>query len=220
MNALEEKVLELIGEDPASPDVFTDDDEGMAPIRDSINDAIAEITMLTGANKRQYFLPLREGVGFYRLRLQHGSLGWITDVWSVTNQYRLEQTDLIRLSAHDPRWMVHSADPEAYLPLGRDIIGFYPKPSGSSDVVEITIVEIPSAYESDRDRVKLRHAFQYATVNYAVAEYWASRGDAGEAQKHMQLYLDALGLKQEYIQQSEALRMLGARKEPWPTATA
>lgn len=220
MNALETKVLELIGEDPDSPDVFTDDDEGMAPIRDSINDAIAEITMLTGAFKRQYFLPLRSGVGFYRLRPHNGSVGWITDVWSVTQQYRLEQTDLIRLTAHDPRWMIPSSNPEAYLPLGRDIIGLYPKPSGSSDVLEITIVEIPYAYESDRDRVKLRQSFQYATINYAVAEYWASRGDAGEATKHMQMYMDALGLKQQYVQQSEALRSFGTNKEPWPTATA
>jgi hypothetical protein len=219
MNALEEKVLELIGEDPSSPDVFTDDDEGMKPIRDSISDAIAEIVMLTGGYKRQYFLPLRSGVAFYRFRLPHGDLGWITDVWSTTRQIRLEQTDLVRVSAHDPRWMVPSGFPEAYLPIGQDVIGFWPKPSGSSDVMELTIIEIPHAYTTDRDRVKLRDAFQYACVNYAVAEYWASRGDAGEAQKHMQLYMDALGLRQDYQQQTEAVRGFQTRKEPWPAVT-
>lgn len=218
MNALEEKVLELIGEDTSSPDVFVGD--GLQPIRDSINDAVAEILMLTGGFKRQYFLPLREGVGFYRLRLQNGDLGWITDVWSVNQKYRLEQTDLIRLSAHDPRWMISSANPEAYLPIGQDIIGFYPKPSGSSDVMELTVVEIPTAYQADRDRVKLRDAFKYATVHYAVAEYWASRGDAGEANSHIQLYLDALGLRQDYMQQSERGRSLQTHKEPWSTATS
>jgi hypothetical protein len=220
MNALEEKVLELIGEDPDSPDVFTDDDDGMAPIRDSINDAIAEIVTLTGGHKRQYFLPLRSGVIFYRFRLPHGDLGWITDVWSTTRRQRLEQTDLIRLTSHDPRWMVPSGNPEAYVPIGQDVIGFYPKPSGDSDVMEITLVEIPHAYQSDRDRVKLREAFTYATVNYAVAEYWASRGDAVEAQKHMQLYVDALGLRQDYVQQTEAMRRVEGRKEPWPTVTS
>lgn len=220
MNALETKVLELIGEDPDSPDVFTDDDTGMAPIRDSINDAIAEIIMLTGGHKRQYFLPLRENAGFYRLRLQNGELGWITDVWSVNNQYRLEQTDLIRVSAHDPRWMIHSADPESYMPIGADVIGFYPKPSGSSDVMELTLVEIPTAYTTDRDRIHLRDSFQYATVHYAVAEYWASRGDAAEAQKHVQMYMDTLGLRQEYMQQAERQRMSRTHKDPWPTVTA
>ena len=51
MNELETHVLELIGEDVDSPDVFTDDDAGMAPIRDSINDAIEEISMVSGSNK-------------------------------------------------------------------------------------------------------------------------------------------------------------------------
>ena len=220
MNALEERVLELIGESTSAPDVFTDDDDGMEPIRDSISDAIAEIVMLTGGYKRQYYLPLREGQSFYRVRLQHGELGWVTDVWCTTQKRRLEQTDLIRLTAYDPRWMVCTGTPEAYLPVGMDVIGVYPKPSGSSDVLELTVVEIPAAYRSDRDRIKLRDAFQYATVHYAVAEYWASRGDAAEAQKHMQMYMDSLGLKDQYQQQTERARSFQTRKEPWPTVTA
>jgi hypothetical protein len=219
MNALEEKVLELIGEDPEAPDVFLDTDEGMAQIRESIADAIAEIVMLTGSFKRQYFLPLRDDQAFYRIRLQHGDMGWITDAWAINTQRRLEQTDLIRLNAHDPRWMVTTGTVESYIPVGQDIIGFYPKPSGSSDVVEITVVEIPHTYESDRDRVKLREAFKYATVNYAVCEYWASRGDAAEAQKHFMLYLDALGLRQDYMQQTERPYGATTQKEPWPKVT-
>lgn len=219
MNALEEKVLELIGESVDSPDVYTDDDEGMAPVRDSLNDAIQEIVMLTGGYKRQYFLPLRAQQSFYRLRLQNGEVGWITDVWSVNRQRRLEQTDLTRVTHHDPRWMKSSGDPYAYLPVGQDAIGFYPKPSASSDVIELTIVEIPTAYVSGRDRIKLRESFKYAAVSYAVSEFWASRGDAGEANKHMQLYLDAMGLKQDFQQQNDA-RQFSTRKEPWPQVTA
>ena len=220
MNALETKVLELIGESTDSPDVFTDDDEGMAPIRDSINDAISEIIMLTGGFKRQYYLPLRSGQAFYRIRPQNGVLGWVTDVWSLTPQYRLEQTDLVRLVAHDPRWMTYTGDPQAYMPVGQEMIGFYPKPSGSTNVMELTIVEIPTAYATDRDRIKLKSSFRYATVHYAVGEFWASRGDAGEAQKHMAMYLDALGLKQTYMPMIEQSRGFQSRKEPWPTATS
>jgi len=219
LNALEQRVLELIGENPDSPDVFTDDDTGMAQIRDSINDAVQEISMLTGCNKRQYFVPLRDNTMLYRLRLPSGSLGWITDVWSVNNKRRLEQTDLIRLNAHNPRWMLHSADPWAYFPIGEDVIGFYPKPSGTSNAMELTVVEIPAAYESGRDRVKLRDSFKYATIHYAVSEYWASRGDATEAQNHWQLYLDALGVKQDYAERIEASGVQ-TRKEPWPTVTS
>lgn len=219
MNVLEEKVLELIGESTTSPDVFTDDDEGMAPIRDSLSDAIAEILTVTGGYKRQYYLPLRSEMQFYRFRLQNGNLGWITDVWSSTQKQRLEQTDLIRLTAYNPRWMIPSANPEAYFPVGMDTIGFYPKPSGDSDVMEITIVEIPTAYATSADRIKLREAFKYSAVHYAVGEYWASRGDANEASKHLKLYLDSIGLAKDYAQLKDGTRF-ETRKEPWSRATA
>ena len=124
MNALERKVLEGIGEDPDDPDVFVDTDAGLAPIRDSLNDAIQEISMLTGAYKRQYLLPLRTGQAFYRFKLQNGYLGWVTDVWDVDRQVRLEQTSVTKLSAQDPRWMVGAGFPEQYMKLGDDVIGF------------------------------------------------------------------------------------------------
>lgn len=203
MNALEQKVLELIGEDPDSPDVFTDDDVGMAPIRDSINDAVQEIVMLTGGNKRKYYIPLRSNQSFYRFRLANGEMGWVTDAFLVGNQLRLEQTDLIRLNSHDPRWMISTANPWQYFQIGSEIIGFYPKPSGNSDLVEIHLVEIPNAYTHEKDRVRLRKSFQHAVVSYAVGEFWASRGDAMEAHKHMSLYLDILGMKRDYEPQSE-----------------
>ena len=60
MNTLETHVLELIGEDTDSPDVFTDDDDGMAQIRGSLNDAIEEIIIVSGSYKENYHLPLKE----------------------------------------------------------------------------------------------------------------------------------------------------------------
>jgi len=219
MNALETRILELIGEDPDSPDVFTDDADGIAPIRDSINEAIAEIVMLTGGYKRQYFLPLRADTGFYRLRPRSGEVGWLTDVFLINPRFRLEQTDLPRLNAHNPLWMMDTAQPYSYLPIGQDVIGLYPKPSSNSDIVEITMVEIPSAYTGDRDRIKLRDAYQYAVVNYAVSDFWASRGDANEAAKYNQLYLDAMGLTSMYTAQKDAVRFERTAKEPWPVRT-
>lgn len=220
MNALETKVLELIGEDPDAPDVFTDDEAGMAPIRDALNDAIQEIVVLTGSHKRKYWVPLRGNISFYRVRPQNGAMGWITDAWCANQQRRLEQTDLIRLSNADPRWMTYTGSSHSYLPIGADVVGFYPKPPSDGDVIELTIVEIPNAYEGGTDRVKLRERFQYAAVHFAVAEYWASRGDAMEAQGHFGKYLEALGLSQHYLPMQNADRHAQTRKEPWPVKTA
>jgi hypothetical protein len=210
MNILERKVLELIGEDPDSPDVFVDTDAGMAPVRDSINDAIQEIAMVTGGHKKQYLLPTRTGQAFYRFRLQSGYFGWVTDVWDVTRQFRLTQTSLGKLSACDPRWMVGSGFPEQYMQLGHDVIGLYKKPSDSSGQMEITIVEIPQAYATDTERIRLRDSFQHAAVLYAVGEYWATRGDTAEARLWGVRYLDALGLRRDYTPSREKLPTLEA----------
>jgi hypothetical protein len=217
MNALERQVLELIGEDPDSPDVFVDTDEGIAPIRSSISEGIAEVVMLTGCFKRNYFIPLREGQCFYRLR-PNGDIGWITDAWLVNNKTRLEQTDLTRLSYLDPRWQKSSGTPEAYFQLGREVIGLYRKPSGNTDTLQLTFVEVPQAYTSEFDRIKLRDQFQYAVVNYAVADFWASRGDANEAQKHLSLYLGALGLAEEYMQSPQTPKAFWTAKNPAPVS--
>ena len=51
MNELETHVLELIGESTSSPDVFADTDKGMAPIRDSLNDAIKKSLWCQGRTR-------------------------------------------------------------------------------------------------------------------------------------------------------------------------
>jgi len=220
MHLLEKKVLELIGEDPDNPDVFLDTELGIAPIRDSINDAIQEISMLEGTNKRKYFIPLRTGQQLYRIMLNYGYLGWITDVWLINKKYRLEQTGILKLSRHDPRWMVSNADPRAYFPIGSETICVYPKPSGNTDTLELTIVEIPIEYIDERSKIKLKTDFQYAAVEYAVSEYWASRGDAQEATTHYNHYLDAMHLRTDFDQSPQQYRTFRTNKEPFSTETS
>ena len=197
MNTIETKVLEIIGESTDSPDVFTDDDAGMAPVRDSLNDAIQEIVSLTGSRSVKYMIPLRQEQAFYRFSTDNGYLGWVTDAFSINNGIRLNQTDIINLNAYDLRWMTTTGDPRSYLQIGHDVIGFWPKPGSTSNTVELNIVEIPKSY-ADGQRVNLRDDFEYAAINYAVAEYWASRGDAKSALDHFQRYLGALGLADRF----------------------
>ena len=220
MHALEKKVLELIGDDPENPDVFLDTVAGIEPIRDSINDAIQEIVTITGSNKQQYLIPLRAGQQFYRLLSNVGYLGWITDVWLVNKKRRLEQTGLMKVTRHDPRWMMSSADPQSYIPIGNELIAVYPKPSASSDVLEVTVIEIPKEYDDERSKIKIRKDFQYAVVEYAVSEYWASRGDANEATLHYNLYLKALGMRDDFNMSPYAGRTFDTTKESTPAETA
>ena len=197
MTEIEQHVLEMIGENTATPDVFTDDSTGMAPIRDSINDAIEEITMLTGSVTGTYHMLLRAGQTFYRMDFKRDRFAWVTDAWLVSIKRRLEQTDLIRLTNFNPRWMVNSGNPQAYGQIGPDIFYVWPKPAGEL-VVELKCVVIPKRYEEDYDRVKLREIFQWAAVHFAVGEYYASRGDAQQATYHHNEYLKKLGIQTMY----------------------
>jgi len=219
MNRLEQTVLEIIGENTSSPDVFTDDDTGMAPIRDSLNDAIQEIVTLTGLKISTYPLPLRQAQMFYRFSLNTGYFGWVVGAWSVNRRRRLEQTDLVRLNAYDTRWMNASGEPRSYFQIGLDVLGVYPKPGSTSNILELKIVEIPKAYTSDTARVNLRADFEYAAINYAVAEYWAGRGDANSATDYFGKYLAALGLD-EGLRNRDRIPRLRTEKENWPRDTA
>lgn len=198
MNVIEQHVLEMIGESIESPDVFTDTTDGMAQIRESINDAIEEIVSLTGSYKSVYHLPLQESQSFYRVKIGNGSFGWVTDAWLVNQKYRLEASDITKMEHNDPRWLEQTGNPDEYAQIGKDVICVRPKPSATSDVLELTCVVIPSRYTSGTDRVKLRDSFKWAAVHYAVSEFWASRGDAASALIHYQRYLENLGMQELY----------------------
>ena len=219
LNTIETYTLDLIGEDPDSPDVFTDDSTGMKQIRDSINDAIEEICMVTGSHVRDYYLALRQNRHFYRLETQLGSMAWIKDVWLTGQKRRLEQTDLTRLSTFDPRWLYSTGSPQSYFQIGLKYIGVWPAPATDTDTLEISMVMIPARYEDGDEQIKLRKTWQWAAAHYATGEYYASRGDAKTAIYHHNSYLAKIGLNLKYPQSQETIYQLYSAKEPWPKET-
>lgn len=219
MNNIETHVLEMIGEDPNSPDVFVDSDEGMKPIRDSINDAIEEIAVITGNYKETYHLPLKAYRNFYLLAFRKGFLAWITDVWLIGVGRRLEQTDIIRLNAYNRRWLKNAGSPEAYWPIGLNHIGIYPAPAADDGILEITAVMVPERYTADTDRIKLRDSWEWAAAHFAIGEYYASRGDAKQAIMHHNDYLAKVGVKARYPYAQERLMTFRSEKEPWHKVT-
>lgn len=194
MNAIEQRVLQLIGENVSSPDVFKDNEDDIAPIRDSITDAIEEINMVTGGYVETFSIPLVEDQSLYRLSFNRGSFGWVQDAWLAGTKRRLTQTSVKSLSMEIPSWLQCSGTPERYFHVGHDVIGFFRKPASTSQVVEITAVVVPGPYESDGEQIKLRQSYHDAAVHYALAEYWAGRGDANEADRVMGYYLQSVGL--------------------------
>lgn len=198
MNNLETRVLELIGEDISSPDVFTDDATGMAQIRSSLNDAIEEVCMLTGSHRRKFYIPIQEDKNFYQVTSDKDYFAWPVSVWLTGIQRRLDQTDLINLMHLNYRWLYETGTPERYFLIGTDKIGIHPMPAGDNYTLEIDAVAIPDAYTLDTDRIKIRDEYQWAIVNFAVSEYWASVGDAKSASDYFLRYLSRLGIIELY----------------------
>jgi hypothetical protein len=203
MNEIETHVLDLIGENSSSPDVFTEGSDQFEQIRGSINDAIEEVTMITGINKRTYYLSMRAEKNFYHLDLSDGDIAWVNDVWLLPIGRRLVQKDFIAFTDYNPRWLYNNSNPERYCMIGVDKFCIHPSPSSSDGTLEITCVVIPKRYTSDTDRVKLREEFKWAVVNYAVSEYYASRGDAKRAVDYFSKYAKKLGLQDQYQESQE-----------------
>jgi hypothetical protein len=216
VNSIEKHVLQLIGENTTSPDVFADTDAGMVQIRDSVNDAIEEIALLTDSYRGQYIIPLRDSRSFYRLNSSRGRFCHITDAWIPSLKRRLDQTDLVRLNYLNTNWLSDSGTPECYFPIGVNWMGLWPYPTDDQIVLELMTIMIPDRYTSDTARIRLKDDFSWAAAHYAVGEYWASRGDAKSAMWHHNKYLDKMGLFKTYTASPEKLAYYRSNKERMP----
>jgi hypothetical protein len=194
LNSLETQVLRLIGENVSSPDVFTDDDTGLAQIRGSINDAIQEICMVSGSYRRTYHLALLQDRVFYRLAPQNDYLGYIVGCFDREKKRRLVRTDLLTLDQYDPWWLKRTGPALQYMQLGANHFAVYMAPSTKGIILELDCVMIPFPYTNQKDPVKVRAQFQNAAIYFAVSEFYASRGDAKRATEYHARYIETAGL--------------------------
>ena len=213
MNKLEKQVVLMVGDDPENPDVFKDTEQGLKPIRRSINDAVQEIILLNGGFSRSFHIPLTEGKTYYSINFNDGFLGWIENVWLVNIKRRLSQTDLHSLRNWDYRWFSSTGTPESYFPIGVNVIGIYPKPSATSDIAEVSAMVIPAPYTNDKQKIRLRKSFEWSVINYAVSEYWSSRGDVATARKHFEIYLNTLGLRTGFKTSKQRIHQMRTQKD-------
>ena len=210
-NNIEKTVMDLIGENSESPDVFTDA-SGIEELRSHINDAIEEVCVITGCHKRVWYVPLRGNSLFYRIDESRDGFGWFDTVYLASNKSLLEQTDFTGLEWLDSRWMSATGTPAYYVPIGASKFAIYPAAASSTDSLEVTAVSIPSRYTLDTDRIKLRKSFEWAVVNRVVSEFWATRGDAGSAAKSFGIYAQEVGLTKMYPEYYEKRWQFQGRK--------
>jgi hypothetical protein len=211
LNSLEKDVCRLIGESITSPDVFSD----ITPIRDSVNSAVQELCALTGSYVQPYHMPLYTDRHFYRMGWLHDHFGYVIECWDRQRKYKLGRTDVRALSQIDPWFLKRSGDPTRYFEVGHTIIGIDRAPSQDGQILEMTCAAIPKAVANDGDPVKLRDVFRRSAVNYAVSEFYASRGDAERAKDYLQRYVDSAGLMNIHPDQADRLYQMATDKSRW-----
>lgn len=191
MNELERRVMHLIGENAASPDVF--DADGIAEIRDALNDAIEEVCMLTGCIRRKWVVPLSAGSVFYMITSTRDRFLYPSNVALLPDNTQLLQVGLQELAVDDPKWMSHRGKPEKYALIGENKFAIFPASAGGG-TLEVYGVAMPSRYSGDNDAVKLRDNWKWCVINRAVSEFWATRGDAQSAAMFFQKYANGIGI--------------------------
>lgn len=214
MNEVERNILQKIGEDPDNPDVFVEGEDSFDFIRDSVNDAIEEIAIITGSVTRTYKMPLRANANFYRLQFEHERFAWVKDVWLHGVQRRLTQMDFISLVNENPRWLYNSGTPVNYFLAAETMLGIHPAPSSSDDMLEITAVVVPDRYTLGTSRLKIRDQFKWAITYYVVSEYYASRGAAKQARYHFEKYLGKVGVLNTYPKYGDRIHQYQTIKRP------
>lgn len=194
MNDLERHVLRLIGENISSPDVFLDTTAGLTQIRDSLNDAIQELCMVTACYHRPYPLSLVENRQWYKLDPQHDYVVYVYSVWDAGRLYRLERMGISEATKIAGDWASQTGPAERFICAGFDHIGIVYVPTETGRVLEVDCVCIPKPYADSTSPIRLRQNFERAAVYRAVGEFFASRGDARRALEYEERYFDTAKL--------------------------
>lgn len=175
MNSIETRVLQFIGEDTSSPDVFTT--SNLTPIRDSINDAIEELCTLSESVVNTYKIPLIANTNLYKIDFSTNQFCYILSAFLPDKEKKLTATTLSGVERLDRRWMSTTNTPMMYFNIGVDQIGFYPMYGVDGHYVELRCVTLPKRYSRSTEVLQFREDFEDALVNYSVGEYFLSVQD-------------------------------------------
>jgi len=219
MKDLEKKVAAIVAEDIVSPDLFTS--SAITPIRDSLNDAIQEVCMLTGSYTRTYHVNTQENQYVYDIEMNRDHFGYVLQAWNRSMDWQLERTDVKSMMIADPGWFDggtsgRTGNQYKYFQVGYSQVGFWYIPSSSGLVIELKVMAVPQAYTDDDDPIRMRGQWEDAIVNYAASEQFASRGDSNRATEYYTAYLEGMGVIDMHPEHADRMYTMGDHgSRPW-----
>ena len=149
---LKKSVMDIIGEDSTTPTYWTSAND--IELEEHINDAIAEVCLLTGQHTDELHPPLYASRSYYHLDAgKGGELLYMKRVRVYPEGYSLEQTDPAQLTREDYLWMTRTGVPFRFYLVNGDILRTVPMESDGGRSLECLAATIPGRYTEDDEVV-------------------------------------------------------------------
>lgn len=191
LSGLEQQVLEELGDDSTSPDIYDVDPD----MREAICDAIDEACINSPFYEKEFFIKLSANVAFYSISPQWGYPLYVRSARISGSDVPLVPSTLGRLVRESPQFLIDRGTPRTFVSISPSIILFHPCNSVAEDTIRISLVYTPKPYVDGRQVLTIREEFENALIHYAkYHKLLQTKGSFDEAIFEYSEYLKTLGM--------------------------
>jgi len=196
INTIEQIILEMIQEDLTTADNW----DGTSEVRDWIADGIDELSILGRFYRRRLYVPLRGDTIIYLFSPTKEVVVQVKGIWLQNKDRRLEQTDFVKLTRNDPKWLATRGSPWQYFILDFTKFGVYPCYSEDEDVVEIDAIMVAEPYTTHRDLLEVHAGYEDSLIHYCKSMlYLRIPGRLPDAVGEYQKFLEYAGAGTRFL---------------------
>jgi NTP pyrophosphatase (non-canonical NTP hydrolase) len=202
---IEEQVLEELGEDTGSLEVWT----GSPDLREAIADAVDEVSMTAPYFQTDFIVKLEANIAFYELSLEDGYPLYVRSARIMDRDTRLVAYTMGQLILEDRQFLLSRGTPRGYASLAPDIVMVAPCNSTTTDVLKLSLVYAPRHYGQHNEFVTIREELEKGLIHYGkYHKLLQVKGSFREAMSEYEEYLRTFGLTSQMKEHAQALRRL------------
>jgi len=196
LTEIEEQVLAEVGENLTTADNW----DGTDLLRESLADALDEMSIHMGYFTKELVVPLKKNVSFYSLALTQGTPLWIERARFMDQQRELSCMGFVSIAdRYGSLWLSATGTPHTYIPVSSTILGVFPKPASDGGAIKLRVTCTPGDYADALTYISPGEAFETALVSYGkYALLMTTYGNTTDANEAYAEYLQAAGMVKAY----------------------